>query len=179
MTTFMIILSCLLFAAALVALPRRIILAPALAYLGLVTISFATRNGYPLLPVNGAILIGWFCMTVVITLAIILQPLPVRNQSRGMGYIMTGALAGLAVGLLGFTTTASVTLLYSLMIVAVIAGIFFGFLLYTRTPDGRPVAMGSGNFFRYLLAKGFPTAITVMQGGVVLVLLIAINQLPQ
>ena len=61
------------------------------------------------------------------------------------------------------------------MIVSVIIGIFIGFLMYTRTPDGRPVAPGTGNFFRYLLAKGFPTAITVMQPGVVLVLTIALN----
>ena len=89
--------------------------------------------------------------------------------------MMIGALVGLAVGLLGFTVSSNISLLYSIMILAVIAGIFLGFLLYTQTPSGRPVGPGSGNFFRYLLAKGFPTAITVMQIGVVLVLIIALN----
>lgn len=34
----------------------------------------------------------------------------------------------------------------------------------------------AGNFFKYLLAKGFPTAITIMQIGVVLVIVIALYQ---
>lgn len=178
MTVFLIILSCVLFAGAIWALATRIVLAPALSYIGLVCLSLATRNGYPLLPVNGTILAGWFCMTLVVTFTIFLEPQAVMRQTRGMWYIIVGALAGLAVGLLGFTVSASTTLLYSIMILAVAAGIFLGFLFYTRTPDGRPVAPGSGNFFKYLLAKGLPTAITVMQIGVVLVLVIALNSVP-
>lgn len=177
MTIFLIILSCLLWACAIAALPTRISIGPALSYLGLVTLSLATRNGYPLLPINATILTGWFCMTLVVTLIIFMEPVPVRTQTRGMGYIVIGALAGLAVGLLGFTVSMDLTLLYSLMILAVVAGIFLGFLLYTRTPAGSHGAPGSGNFFRYLLAKGFPTAITVMQIGVVLVLVIALNNI--
>lgn len=172
---FLIILSCLFFAGALVALPTRITIAPALSYIGLILLSLATKNGYPLLPLNGTILTGWFCMTLVVTLATFLTAPAVRAQTRGMGYMMIGALVGLAVGLLGFTVSSNISLLYSIMILAVIAGIFLGFLLYTQTPSGRPIGPGSGNFFRYLLAKGFPTAITVMQIGVVLVLIIALN----
>lgn len=175
MTTFLIIISCVLFAASLPTLAWRITLAPCLAYVGLVVLSLASRNGYPLLPINGAILTGWFCMTLVVTLATSMATATMRAQTRGMGYIITGAIVGLAVGLLGFTFSHSVAILYSIMIIAVIAGIFFGFLLYTQTPSGHPVAIGSGNFFRYLLVKGFPTAITVMQIGVVLVLVIALN----
>ena len=59
------------------------------------------------------------------------------------------------------------------MILATVAGICLGFLLYTNTPDGRPVAPRTGHFFKYLLAKGFPTAVTVMQAGVALVLWVA------
>lgn len=81
----------------------------------------------------------------------------------------------LAVGLLGFSISSSLTLRYAYMILATIAGIAFGFLLYTNTPSGKPVGPGSGNFFRYLLAKGFPTAITLMMLGVALVLLIAVK----
>lgn len=146
MTLFLIILSCVLFAGALWALATRIVLAPALSYVGLVLLSMTTRNGYPLLPINGTILTGWFCMTLVVTFTIFLEPQAVMRQTRGMGYMIVGGLAGLAVGLLGFSVTSSTTLLYSIMVLAVVAGIFFGFLLYTRTPDGRPVAPGSGNF---------------------------------
>lgn len=171
----MIILSSLFFVSAMVAVPRRIGMAPALSYIGLLIIGLTTRNGYPLLPVNATILTGWFCMSLVVTLAVMMQPVPVRTQTRGMGYIVIGALVGLAVGLLAFSFASNITFLYSVMIMAVIAGIVLGFLLYTKTPDGRPVSPGSGNFLRYLLAKGFPTAITVMQTGVVLVLIIAVN----
>lgn len=178
MTVFLIIISCVLFAGALWALATRIVLAPPLSYIGLACLSLATRNGYPLLPINGTILAGWLCMTLLVTFTIFLEPQAVMRQTRGMWYIISGGLVGLALGLLGFSVSSSTTLLYSLMILAVIVGIFLGFLLYSRTPDGRPVAPGSGNFFKYLLAKGFPTAITIMQLGVVLVLVVALNTVP-
>ena len=113
-------------------------------------------------------------MTLVVSVIIMLQPEPVRRQTRGMGYMIVGAVTGLAIGLLAFSASQNLTMLYSFMILAVIAGIFFGLLLYSRTPDGRPLAIGSQNFFRYLLAKGFPTAITMMQIGVAAVLTIAV-----
>lgn len=174
MTIALIILACVLYIISVIALFRRILLAPALSYIGLVTLSLARPDGYPLLPLNTYILIGWFCITLVVTFILILEPAPVRAQLRGMPYMVIGAFAGMAVGLLGFTLTSSVSLLYSIMAIGVVAGTLLGFLLYSRTPEGRPVAPGSGNFFRYLLAKGFPTAITVMMMGVVLVLIIAL-----
>lgn len=176
MATFLIIVSVVLWLGALASLMWRQILSPVLSYLGLLTLSLATEYGYQIVPINNTILMSWLCMTVVVMLATMLQPAPVRAQTRGTGYILAGALAGMAVGLLGFTVTASVALLYGIMIVATVAGIFFGFLLYTSTPDGKPVALQSGNFFRYLMAKGFPTAITVMQIGVALVIIIAFNR---
>lgn len=176
MAIFLVILSAALFLAALATLPSRPLWSPALSYVGLVVVSLARSGGYPLLPINGVILTGWLCMTVIVMLATMMQPEPVRRQTRGMGYIIGGALAGLAVGLLGFTVVAvsSLGLLYGIMIAGVAAGVFFGFLLYTGTPQGAPVGLRSGFFFKYLLAKGFPAAITVMQIGVVLVIVIAL-----
>ena len=174
MTIFLIITACLCYAASVWPLATRSRLGPVLSYIGLVLLSVATRNGYPLLPINGTILTGWFCMTLVVSVIIMLQPEPVRRQTRGMGYMIVGAVTGLAIGLLAFSASQNLTMLYSFMILAVIAGIFFGLLLYSRTPDGRPLAIGSQNFFRYLLAKGFPTAITMMQIGVAAVLTIAV-----
>lgn len=175
MTVTVIIISCILFVAALALLPLRMLAAPACAFMGLMTLSFAkSADSYPLVPVNGTILIGWLCMTVVVTTATLLQPVAVRNTRRGMGYIIVGALAGMSVGLLGYTVASQVSMLYGIMIAATVAGTFLGFLLYTNTPEGRAINVASGNFFRYLLAKGFPTAITVMQIGVALVLTIAL-----
>lgn len=173
MYIFLIILSCLLWLGSLWTLRGRQILAPALSYAALLLLSFARKDGYPLLPINSTILMGWMVMTIAVMFIVILQPEAVRRQTRGTLYMIVGAVAGMAVGLLGFSFSTNLQLLYAAMIAGVVVGIFCGFLLYTRTPEGAPVAPRSGNFFRYLLAKGFPTGITVMQIGVALVLTIA------
>ncbi len=173
MYIFLIILSCLLWTASLYCLCNRQLLAPALSYLAMLSISFAEKNGWQLLPVNNTMLLSWLCMTLVIMFIVMLEPEPVRRQTKGTGYITVGAIAGMVVGLLGFTFSSQISLLYGIMALCTIAGIYLGFLMYTRTPEGAPVAPGSGRFMKYLLAKGFPAAITVIQGGVVLVLLIA------
>ena len=46
----------------------------------------------------------------------------------------------------------------------------------SHAPEGAGFGPSSGHFFNYLLAKGFPTAITVMQIGVALVLAIALQK---
>lgn len=177
MSTFIIIISVILFLAAIIFLSLRMLVAPACAFAGLLVISLAhNAQGYPIVPVNTTMLMAWFFMTVVVTIATMMQPVPVRDTSRGMGYITAGAIVGMVVGLLAFTTTYQLNMLYALMIVATAIGTFLGFLIFTNTPNGRAVGVRSGNFWRYLLAKGFPTAITVMQIGVVLVLVIAIYQ---
>ena len=178
MMVFLIILSCMLWIAALGTLGKRILLAPALSYCGLLVISFAMHNDLPVVPLSKSMLISWLCITLVMMLIIVLQNPAIRMQSRGTGYILVGGLAGMAVGLLAFTFTASLTFLYSLMLLGIIIGIFLGYLLFTRTPDGVAVAPGTGNFFRYLLAKGFPTLITLAQPGIVAVILIA-STLPE
>lgn len=168
-------MSALLLIGAIFCLYGRQAIAPALSYLSLLSLSFISENGYQVLPLNNTILMGWLCMTVVVMFTVILQPEPVRRQTRGMTYFIVGGLAGLAIGLLGFSFCSSISLRYSCMALGVLAGVFLGFLLYSRTPEGRAVRPGSGNFFRYLLAKGFPTALTLIMPGVALVLLVALK----
>ena len=175
MYIFLIILSCLLWLSSLGALRGRQIAAPALSFAALAVLGLARKGGYPLLPINVTILTGWLVMTLVVMFACYLQPPVVRAQTKGWGYMAGGALVGMALGLLGHTVSSGVSMMYGIMVVATAAGTVIGFLLYTNTPDGRPVAPRSGHFFKYLLAKGFPTAITVMQMGVALVLLIAVT----
>lgn len=175
MAVFLIIVSVLFWAASLAALPKRPLYAPALSYIALIVLSFAKRDGFQLVPLNNTILIGWLCMTLVVMLATMMQPAAVRVSTRGMGYMIGGALTGMAVGLLGFSFSTSLPLLYGIMIVATAVGVFFGFLLWSRTPAGVGMRLPSQNFFRYLMAKGFPTAITVMMIGVALVLVLALN----
>lgn len=175
MAIFLIILSILLWLVSIWFLFGRPVIAPALSYVALLVLSFAKTDVYPIVPINNVMLIGWLCMTVVTMIATMLQPDAINRQIKGMAFMVGGAIVGLAVGLLGYTITQAIAGRYAIMIVAVIAGIFFGFMLYSNTPDGQPVRIGSGNFFKYLLAKGFPTAITIMQIGVVLVLLITMK----
>lgn len=172
MATTLIILASIAFAAAFALLWLRLAYAPGFAFLGLLLIGVArTPQGYPLLPVNSTMLIGWLCMTVIVMAATLMQPAAVTASRLGMPYIAGGAAVGMVLGLLGNSVTASPSALYAVMIAATVAGTFLGYLCFTRTPQGRGVAPGSGRFFTYLLAKGFPTALTLMQAGVILVLL--------
>ncbi len=175
MATFWIILSCLLWATSIWFVFRNQLLAPIFSFMGLLTLSLAKHGEEGLLPINNTILIGWLCMTLVVMVATILQPIPIRQQTRGVGYMLVGAVAGLSFGLLGSTIQVTLSMFYGIMIVAVAIGIFFGYLIFTNTPAGRNVALGTGNFFQYLLAKGFPIAITIMMMGVVLVILLALR----
>lgn len=177
MGIFYMILSVLCWLLAFGLLFRKQLAAPALSYLGLLFLSMANRGGVPFVPINNTILIGWLCMTLVVMLATVLQPPAISMQTRGEGYMLGGAVTGMAIGLLGFTFSAALPMLYGIMIIATLAGIFFGYLLFTNTPSGAAVGLRSGRFFTYLLAKGFPTAITVMQLGVALVIIVARNAL--
>lgn len=176
MAIFLLISSIVLWLASLAALFYRQLLAPALSYLGLLVLSFAHEGTVPLLPISNVLLWGWLAMTIVVMMIVLLQPSAVRASIRGEGYMAGGAITGLAIGLLGFTMSSDINMLYGIMVIAVAAGTFLGYLMYTRTPAGNALRAGSGNFFNYLLAKGFPTAITVMQLGVACVLAIALQR---
>ncbi len=181
MAIFLLILSCVVWLLAMASLFRRPVVGPLLSYVGLWLLSLARTRGsygegsYPLLPINNTILLVWACMTLVVMIATIMQPNSIKDHNRGMGYMLGGAIAGLAVGLLAYTFSASLSVLYASMIIGVAAGVFFGFLLFTNTPEGAPVSLRSGRFFNYLLAKGFPVAITVMLPGVACVLALAMS----
>lgn len=173
-----IIISCVLFALAFWFIYVNQLLAPAFSYMGLLALSLAgNKLGQPYLPINNTILISWLCMTLVVMVATIMQPGPVRQQTRGVWHMGIGALTGMAVGLLGFTFTLNMPVLYACMILGTAAGCFFGYLIFTNTPRGAAVNFSSGHFFQYLLAKGFPIALAVMMMGIVLVLLLAVNNL--
>lgn len=179
MAALIITASCILWIGAIVALWWRPLVSPVLSFLGLLCLSAAKTGSmalggpYPLVPINSSVLMSWLCMTVVVTGATVMQPADRMRGNASMGYLLGGALAGLAVGLLGFTFSSSMSILYGCMVIAVAAGTFFGWLLFTNTPAGRSNMAGSGGFFSLLLAKGFPVAITVMQLGVPLVILTA------
>lgn len=163
----LMILALLLFAGAAILLFEREVLAPAASLLGLAAVYFSR-----MLPLTPNMLITWLALTVIVMGVSLMQPAALMAQKRGVGYMLGGALAGMAVGLIAVSQAVSLTLWYASMIVGVLAGIFFGFFLYTRTPEGRDVSLSSGHFFTYLAAKGFPLAIAVIQPGLVLMLML-------
>lgn len=171
MHIFLIILAIVLWLASAVTLFYHQSAAPLLSFLGLTTISQARIDGLQLLPVNTVMLIGWFAITLVVTIATMLQPAAIREQKRGVGYMLGGGFTGLVLGLLAATITSTPSLVYGIMIVTVAVAVFFGFLIFTNTPRGIQVGIPTGRFFRYLLAKGFPVAVSLMMPGMVLVLM--------
>lgn len=170
MSILLIILSIAFYLASIFLLLKKQLIAPIASFLGLLMMSLSET-----LPINNTMLTGWLCMTLIVMAATYMQPVAIQQQTRGMGYMTIGAFAGMTVGLVAFTVSSVPSLLNGFMILGTLAGTFFGYLLFTRTPDGRQVGIGTGNFFKYLLAKGFPTAITIMQIGIMLVVAIALN----
>lgn len=173
MLIFLIIASCLLWVAAFAALPGRIMLGPALSFCALLTLSFAKNSdGYSILNLSRASMISWLALTLVMMFIIILQNPAIRQQSRGVGYMIMGGLAGMAVGLLAFSFAPGLQFLYACSLIGAAIGIYLSMLIFSKTPDGRAIAPGTGNFFRYLLAKGFPTLITIGQLALAAVIII-------
>lgn len=170
MATLLLILSIICYVGAIILLFRLQYLAPIISFIGLF---FMSMSEY--LPINTAMILGWLCMALLVSSATYMQPIGIQQQRRGMGYMTVGAVAGMAIGLVAFTTTSMPSLLNGFMILGVVVGTYIGFLMFTQTPSGRQVNLKSGNFYKYLLAKGFPTAITVMQIGISLAITVAIN----
>lgn len=165
MTVLLLILAVVLYASSGLLLYKKEMLGPVVSFLALGAVYLTG-----ILPLNLNILITWLCLTLVVTGVSAMQPSAIMMQTRGMGYICLGALTGMCVGLLGYTFTTRLSAIYAIMVLSVLVGIFFGYLLFTRTPEGSQLRVTRSRYFSYLLAKGFPVAISVMMLGVVLIL---------
>ncbi len=173
MSIFLIILASLLWLGAFVALPKRVILGPALSFCALTIISFASSpEGFPYFPVGLPMLMSWLCMTLLVLITVIMQSPAVRAQSRGVIFMEVGGVAGMLVGLACSSLLYTLGAAYACMIAGTIAGIILGYLLFAYTPRGEQVRPGSGHFFTYLPAKGFPALVTIAQLGVMLTILL-------
>lgn len=166
------ILACVLWLLSWWSLFGRPILGPVISFVALWVLSLAGSGGLQLVPVNGTMLIGWLAITLVVSAVTLMQPVAIRQQTRGTGYMLGGALTGMVLSLCGNYVTSDPSLFNGIMIICTAAGTFLGYYLFTRTPEGGAVRPGSGNFFRYLLAKGFPVAVSVMMAGLAAVLIV-------
>lgn len=179
MAVFIIIVSVVLWLTAIAALWVRPVVSPVLSFLGLLCVSLAKTGAntiggpFALIPMNSSVLMSWLCMTVVVVGATVMQSQERLKSDGSMPYLVSGAIVGLAVGLLGFSFSSHMSVLYACMVIAVVAGTFFGWISFSNTPRGRMNYSEGSRGIQNLLAKGFPVAITVMQIGVPLVILTA------
>lgn len=172
MTATLLIIGLLIWIVAIVALWRRPAAGPAASFVALMIVSFAKEGSYPIVPVNNAMTLTWLAMTLIVVCATYLQPAEVRNDSRGVAYGVVGAFTGMALGLAFLGSVASSSAAYATLIIAIAAGTILGLLLYSSTPRGRFMSIGSGLFLNRLSSKGFPIAITMMQLGMAILLAI-------
>ena len=96
MHVFLIILAVMLWALAGIALFIRQRVAPVLSFAALSVLSFARTGGLQIIPVNTVMLLGWFAITLIVTIVTVIQPPVVQAQRRGVGYMAAGGVAGLA-----------------------------------------------------------------------------------
>lgn len=172
MTAILLIIGFMLWIVAIMALWKRPAAGPAASFVALMTVSFAKEGGYPIVPVNNTMTLTWLAMTVIVVCATYLQSRDLRSDSRGVAYGVVGAITGMAIGLAFIGSASSSSTAYATMITATAAGTILGLILYSSTPRGRFMALGSGQFLNRLSSKGFPIAITVMQLGMAILLAI-------
>lgn len=90
-------------------------------------------------------------MAIVLGLNMML-PRDVVSSRMGLGYVITGGIAGMAVGWL---------ISPWFYVLGVILGVFLGTLAFCFTPAGRHLGFPSRQYLQYLCAKGLPAAITL------------------
>lgn len=170
MTLALIIFGILMYIGAILLLFKQQMLSPIASWGGLACIWLSES-----LPLNATIIVGWLGMTLLVMAATWMQPEAVKQQTKGVAYMTIGGITGMSVGILGYSLTDTLSLLYGIMIAATAFGVCLGYMLFTNTPQGQKVNIRSGHFFTYLSAKGFPIGITIMQIGITLVLMLAIS----
>ena len=100
----------------------------------------------------------WGVATMIILVINSSQP-QATDDSKGSGYITSGAIMGCIIGML--TSHAGI-------IIGAASGAVLGFIAYCRTPQGTSIKLPSKAFLRELAAKGLPTIVTISIFGTVL-----------
>lgn len=125
-----------------------------IAYAGLWCLFFT-----PGLTVSAEALVFWGVAALIALGICTLLPKWVSDSRKGVGYIVTAAIAGTLVGML--ISSAG-------LIIGAVLGAFCGALAFSRTPAGAPLKFPSSEFINYMCAKGLPTVVTTSIAGIVL-----------
>ena len=115
-------------------------------------------------PFPSSTMIFWGIVVVLLLFNQYLLPAHIRNSRRGLGYIGTGAIAGMAVGLTLYRPATVIT--------GAVLGALLGAIAYTRTSRGNMLQFPTSKFFNYLGAKGLPAVMTASMVGLILAQLI-------
>lgn len=119
-------------------------------------------SGYA--PLSDTTLIFWGIAVAIVIVNRFLLPPFIRNSSRGLGYIATGAIVGMALGLTLYTAASVIGFTILGALVAAIA--------YAKTAQGASLEFPTVKFFNYLGAKGIPAVMAASMVGLVLASLI-------
>ncbi len=109
-------------------------------------------------------LIFWGVASAIAIGIMALLPEQVRKSTLGVGFIVTGALAGMALGILANTISA--------IIAGAALGAVFGGVAASRTRGGRVLDFPTKRFFNYLCAKGLPAVVSISMIGILATFLI-------
>lgn len=108
------------------------------------------------------LLTSWGIAVAIVVATDLLHPHSLSRATNGMGYIGSGALVGVMVGMTAFS--------FLWMVVGAAVGTLAGGYFYARTPAGKPLQFPSPRFFQYLCAKGLPAIVTASVLGITLLL---------
>lgn len=157
-----ILLICFLLMAAVITsyLPRIPAVLP--AYAGMLVLYF---SGFASFMLGADALWFWGIASVLVLGLDYMLPREVTRSSAGVPFIVTGAIAGMAVGI-ALSTVASV-------IIATAAGAFFGAIAYANTRAGREImTFPSRQFFNWFAAKALRAIVTLSITGISLACLL-------
>lgn len=135
-----------------------------LAYRKIFFALIAANFALALLLCNGDVTLGRFLFWLAAAIVFML-PDDVRASGAGTSFLVTGALAGMAVGVALDAMTA--------LIVGSAAGALFGALVFGNTRRGKSLGFPSRRYFNYVLAKALPLVVVMSAVGIAAATLIA------
>lgn len=140
-----------------------------LAYRKIFFALIAANFALVLLLCNGDVTLGrflfWLAASAVAAAIAFMLPDDVRASGAGTSFLVTGALAGMAVGVALDAMTA--------LIVGSAAGALFGALVFGNTRRGKSLGFPSRRYFNYVLAKALPLVVVMSAVGIAAATLIA------
>lgn len=123
---------------------------------GYAALILAVCGGVALL--NTSTLIFWGVASAIAIGITILLPNNIRESRVGLPYFCTGALVGMALGMLTNTSAGIIT--------GTAVGVILGSLAFSRADKTNLLEFPSRRFFNYLCAKGLPLTVVISMAGI-------------